>query len=131
MAKRTRKKSSETSGQPSDEATQVITAESAAPAPPKRARKIAKPAKNAPIGDDIPTAPNRANVSNASTPSYGDSAFFTPPPNVRSYPTEIQEAIRLRAYQLFLERGAEHGHDFEDWLRAETEVLARLGERTA
>ncbi len=32
------------------------------------------------------------------------------------------KAIAERAYQLFLARGGEHGHDFEDWLRAEREL---------
>lgn len=34
-----------------------------------------------------------------------------------------QQEIRERAYQLFEERGAEPGHDVEDWLKAESEVL--------
>ena len=34
-----------------------------------------------------------------------------------------EEYIRLRAYQLFEDRGNEHGHDLEDWLRAEAEVM--------
>jgi Protein of unknown function (DUF2934) len=38
-------------------------------------------------------------------------------------PQELQEQIRLRAYQLFEERGAEHGHELEDWLQAEAEIL--------
>lgn len=29
------------------------------------------------------------------------------------------DAIAAKAYELFLERGGEHGHDVEDWLRAE------------
>ncbi|MFT3699260.1 MAG: DUF2934 domain-containing protein [Kofleriaceae bacterium] len=29
------------------------------------------------------------------------------------------EAIAAKAYELFMERGGEHGHDVEDWLRAE------------
>jgi hypothetical protein len=39
---------------------------------------------------------------------------------------EIEGAVRLRAYELFLQRGAEHGSDLEDWLRAEAEVLRRF-----
>jgi Protein of unknown function (DUF2934) len=35
---------------------------------------------------------------------------------------QIQENVRERAYQLFLERGSEHGHHLEDWLRAEAEI---------
>ena len=36
-----------------------------------------------------------------------------------------EELIRVRAYQFFEERGCEHGHDLEDWLRAEAEVFAK------
>lgn len=31
-------------------------------------------------------------------------------------------AIELRAYELFEARGCEHGHDWEDWFRAESEL---------
>ncbi|HWX92364.1 MAG TPA: DUF2934 domain-containing protein [Terriglobales bacterium] len=37
----------------------------------------------------------------------------------------LQAEIRQRAHELFEERGREHGHDEQDWLRAEAEVLAR------
>jgi hypothetical protein len=33
-----------------------------------------------------------------------------------------EEDIRMRAYQRYLERGAGHGQDFEDWLEAEREL---------
>ena len=35
----------------------------------------------------------------------------------------ITEAIALRAYELFLTRGGQHGRDLEDWLQAERELL--------
>ena len=38
--------------------------------------------------------------------------------------TPSSEAVACRAYELFLERGGEHGHDVEDWLRAERELRA-------
>lgn len=38
-------------------------------------------------------------------------------------PTDVEAQISLRAYQLYADRGAEAGHDLEDWLRAETEVM--------
>ena len=34
------------------------------------------------------------------------------------------ETIRVRAYQLFCERGATHGRDLADWLQAERELRA-------
>ena len=33
-----------------------------------------------------------------------------------------QDAIAQRAYALYQARGCEHGHDVEDWLRAEREL---------
>jgi len=44
----------------------------------------------------------------------------------------LTEAIARRAYELFLERGGEDGHDVDDWLQAERELLeaARTRSRT-
>ncbi len=39
------------------------------------------------------------------------------------FAAEIKDAIARRAYELFEARGFAHGHDHEDWLRAESEVL--------
>jgi hypothetical protein len=36
-----------------------------------------------------------------------------------------QKKIELRAYDLYLERGSDPGHDFEDWLQAERELTNR------
>jgi hypothetical protein len=33
--------------------------------------------------------------------------------------------IERRAYEHYLDRGSESGHDFEDWLRAERELKER------
>ena len=37
-------------------------------------------------------------------------------------PTE--EEIQLRAYEIHMERGGEHGRDLDDWLQAELELKA-------
>ena len=37
------------------------------------------------------------------------------------------KALRMRAYELFLERGAIHGDDLADWFRAEQELRAASG----
>ena len=44
---------------------------------------------------------------------------------------DLNELIRQRAYELYLERGSEEGHAAEDWLRAEAEVRAQTKGRTA
>ncbi len=36
-------------------------------------------------------------------------------------PTEAQ--IRTRAYQIYLQRGAQANHDMDDWLQAEYELM--------
>jgi len=44
------------------------------------------------------------------------------PTGVVSDSQELEEKIRQRAYELYLARGREDGHDVEDWLRAEEEI---------
>jgi hypothetical protein len=46
---------------------------------------------------------------------------------VTTQAVSINEVIRTRAYELFEQRGKQHGRDFEDWLRAESEVRQRFG----
>jgi HSP20 family molecular chaperone IbpA len=60
-------------------------------------------------------------------------AAKAPKPAVRLTPTrpsevewairQIENQIARRAYELFQLRGCEHGHDWEDWFRAESELL--------
>jgi hypothetical protein len=40
---------------------------------------------------------------------------------VKSEPEDLDQQIRIRAYQLYEARGREDGHELEDWLRAEEE----------
>jgi Arc/MetJ family transcription regulator len=40
-------------------------------------------------------------------------------------PINLEDEIRLRAYELYQERAGAPGTEKEDWLRAEREVLAR------
>jgi DUF2934 family protein len=53
---------------------------------------------------------------------------FDVPGNEQSAPTPPEPSeheIRLRAYLRYLERGAGHGADFDDWLQAEMELKKR------
>ena len=36
---------------------------------------------------------------------------------------QMRESIQLRAYELYQHRGSEPGHDVEDWIRAEAEIM--------
>jgi Protein of unknown function (DUF2934) len=35
----------------------------------------------------------------------------------------IADLICKRAYDIYEQRGGEHGHDLEDWLKAEAEII--------
>ena len=45
----------------------------------------------------------------------------TTPPTEKKRPPE--ELVRRRAYEIYEQRGSEYGHELEDWLQAEREVL--------
>jgi len=42
------------------------------------------------------------------------------------YKGPLHESIAKRAFELYLARGASHGHDVEDWLEAERELSAEV-----
>jgi HSP20 family molecular chaperone IbpA len=43
----------------------------------------------------------------------------------------VQLAIARRAFELFEKRGREHGHDWEDWFKAESEFLCPVSIATS
>ena len=45
-----------------------------------------------------------------------------PRPAAAFPPAPTHDDIAMRAYERFLQRGAQHGQDFEDWLAAEREL---------
>ena len=66
-----------------------------------------------------PAAPVR-NKAAARLPRAARPEMAPRPKETMSGPSE--EHIAHRAYQLFIQRGAVHGHDREDWLIAEREL---------
>lgn len=44
------------------------------------------------------------------------------PQSVHPETPALEDDIRLRAYQLYEERGRQDGHELDDWLRAEEEI---------
>ncbi len=73
------------------------------------------------------TAKKSQPITNGS-PDTTSITAFEPPASSRS---NLEERIRQRAYEFFLERGGLDGYAEEDWLRAEAEVLGHSGRRTA
>ena len=48
-----------------------------------------------------------------------------------TYYEVLGSRIAERAYELYVQRGHEHGHDFEDWLEAERQILPKeMAERS-
>lgn len=78
----------------------------------------------------MPTAPERRRTRNLASNDVLKSLPQAPDGNVREPPTSaawerFHEATEVRAYELYLARGGEHGHDLDDWLRAESELRQR------
>lgn len=52
-----------------------------------------------------------------------------PPPtraeSQHAYYEVLGSRIANRAYELYVQRGHEHGHDLEDWLEAERQILPK------
>ena len=42
-------------------------------------------------------------------------------------PSELQDQIRRRAYELYEQRGSDGGYEVSDWLQAESEVVQKKG----
>jgi hypothetical protein len=38
---------------------------------------------------------------------------------------ELEEQIRVRAYELYEQRGKDEGHEIDDWLQAEAELTGK------
>ena len=51
------------------------------------------------------------------------SATTKPAPETAPKAAPTFEEIAKRSYEIYLERGGEHGHAEEDWARAEAELL--------
>ena len=43
----------------------------------------------------------------------------------------VETQIRNRAYQIYEDRGLIEGHELEDWLQAEAEIMSRMVIRKA
>jgi hypothetical protein len=53
------------------------------------------------------------------------NATRKPPTTAASDPQGVEHQIRQRAYELYVERGSEDGHELENWLRAEQEITEK------
>jgi hypothetical protein len=74
---------------------------------------------------DPTTAIHDLNRSNTGEREKSRSYFNQAPANVTKPITDMQEQIRLRAYELYERRGIP-GYELEDWLQAESELAEQM-----
>ena len=55
------------------------------------------------------------------------SAHRGEPLNIAAADSPRLEAIRIRAYEIHIERGGQPGHDLDDWFQAERELKPKVG----
>jgi hypothetical protein len=79
-------------------------------------RESIMPKKSSPPTSSNPPAAPKRRASAGAAPKQAALNHFS-----LSVPSE---AIARRAYELFLEEGAVHGHDVDHWLSAERELQA-------
>jgi hypothetical protein len=100
-----------------------------APAPPSKPRRRRASGKGSDPQPSATAAETSTSTAIAASPGAGDSypsdasGAAPRPDSMSSRPSE--EAIRMRAYQRYLERGGGHGMAFDDWLEAERELKKR------
>jgi hypothetical protein len=87
------------------------------------AKKTKEPAKPKAAVAGAKAAAPKAKAAAKSATAAGVPEAAVAITNTVKRPTH--EQIAERAYSLFIERGLRHGHDEQDWLRAEQELLIR------
>jgi|HubBroStandDraft_6_1064221.scaffolds.fasta_scaffold208437_2 hypothetical protein len=83
-----------------------------------------KPVANTPPNKQVLTMPEVTSTPQVRKASSSSSASSQNAQNM-----ELDAQIRQRAYELYQERGSTPGHENEDWLQAEREVLARHNQK--
>ena len=63
--------------------------------------------------------------------SVTSSPKATVAPAKRVPANNLEDTIRLRAYSIYEQRGRQHGHDLDDWLMAEAEIVGKAYAQSA
>src|SRR5438270_9957210 len=79
------------------------------------------------------TAPKKIKTTSAlqtssaaeSKAANGKASHPSPATDTSVYPSVSEETIRRRAYELYTQRGGQHGGHVDDWFRAEAELRGR------
>ncbi len=67
----------------------------------------------------------KARTTTTKTPTNGASKRPTSVATPAAVTADVSEQIRRRAYELYEQRGRQHGFHEQDWLQAESELTSR------
>lgn len=92
-------------------------------APAKKPQKTADAGKNTPK----PKAAPRRKVAASKTINPQDDPVPAPSgaESQHRYFEDLGARLAKKAYELYVQRGQEDGHDIEDWLEAERQILPK------
>jgi hypothetical protein len=90
-----------------------------------------KPAAVKSVAEGNPALKSETKSQNTVAPTIRRLEVAKPEPRKNVIPINLEDEIRRRAYELYEKRGNLAGHETEDWLTAESEVLQRYHHRSA
>jgi len=92
----------------------------------KKAAAPRKPRVAKPKAEAATNATPKAAAKKTAAPKVATKAKVTPIKKAKNSNTRVtHEAIAVLAHHLWIERGGQHGHDADDWLRAEQTLLGK------
>jgi len=93
--------------------------------------KSSKTAANGDVGSNgtatvskkkIPSSALQTSSAAESNASKADVPLSSRATDTSMYPSVSEDRIRQRAYELYMQRGGQHGKHVDDWFRAEAEL---------
>jgi len=91
--------------------------------------RTGKPSENNPEATSV--APGEAALAPVASGENGKSRSRKATSRPSVVPFSLEEEIRRRAFELYMQRGATSGSETDDWLVAEREILDRYQEHRA
>ena len=73
----------------------------------------------------IPSSALQTSSAADSNASKADIPLPSRATHTSVYPSVSEDKIRQRAYELYMQRGGQHGKHVDDWFRAEAELRGR------
>jgi len=94
----------------------------------KKPRKVTAKKGVAAKSAEMPVAEGSPAPVVAATSAIPKTSQAKPRTKAKSMQVSIEDVIRLRAYEIYVQRGATPGNPHEDWNVAEREVRAHFGQ---